>query len=77
MWLEFFSLHIFLILSMLFMFQVTEHYKLCLYKHGRLQAIVPPGDLNTNPDTGNIIDEMGHRFVYKCKVTDCERFVFN
>ena len=57
--------------------QVTEHYKLCLFKHGRLQAIVPPGDLNTNPDTGNVIDEMGHRFVYKCKVTDCERFVFN
>ena len=55
---------------------MTEHYKLCLYKHGRLQAIVPPGDLNTNPDTGNVIDEMGHRFVYKCKVTDCERFVF-
>ena len=56
---------------------MTEHYKLCLFKSGRLQAIVPPGYPNTNPDTGNAIDEMGHRFVYKCKVTDCERFVFN
>merc|ERR1719430_322037 len=53
--------------------EVTEHYKLCLYKLGRLQAIVPPQPINTNSDTGEPIDEMGRRFVYKCKVPDCDR----
>ena len=52
---------------------MTEHYKLCLYKLGRLQAIVPPQPINTNSDTGEPIDEMGRRFVYKCRVPDCDR----
>jgi len=51
---------------------VTEHYKLCLYNKGKLQAIVPPLAINTN-DEGGVIDEMGHKFVYKCRVTDCDR----
>jgi len=51
---------------------VTEHYKLCLYNKGRLQAIVPPLAINTNPE-GGVIDEMGHKFVYKCRVPDCDR----
>ena len=51
---------------------MTEHYKLCLYKLGRLQAIVPPQAINTNPE-GKVIDDMGRRFLYKCKVPDCDR----
>ena len=51
---------------------VTEHYKLCLYNKGKLQAIVPPLAINTNSE-GGVIDEMGHKFVYKCRVTDCDR----
>ena len=51
---------------------MTEHYKLCLYKLGRLQAIVPPQPINTNAE-GEAIDEMGRKFLYKCKVPDCER----
>ena len=51
---------------------MTEHYKLCLYKLGRLQAIVPPQAINTNPE-GEVIDDMGRRFLYKCKVPDCDR----
>ena len=51
---------------------VTEHYKLCLYNKGKLQAHVPPLAINTNSE-GGIIDEMGRKFVYKCRVTDCDR----
>ena len=56
----------------IFSSQVTEHYKLCLYKLGRLQASVPPELINTNAE-GEAIDEMGRKFVYKCKVPDCDR----
>ena len=52
--------------------QVTEHYKLCLYKLGRLQAIVPPQPINTNSE-GEAIDEIGVQFVYKCTVKGCDR----
>jgi len=51
---------------------VTEHYKLCLYKLGRLQTIAPPQSINSNAE-GEAIDEMGRKFLYKCKVPDCER----
>ena len=51
---------------------MTEHYKLCLYKQGRLQAIVPPQPINTNSE-GEAIDELGLQFVYKCKVRGCDR----
>ena len=56
----------------IFLSQVIEHYKLCLYKLGRLQAIVPPQSINSNAE-GEAIDEMGRKFVYKCKVPDCDR----
>ena len=39
---------------------VTEHYKLCLFNLGRLQALVPPQAINTNSE-GRAIDEMGHK----------------
>ena len=51
---------------------VTEHYKLCLYNKGRLQAIVPPLAINTNPN-GEVKDEMGRQFLYRCRVPDCDR----
>ena len=51
---------------------MTEHYKLCLYKQGRLQAIVPPQPINTNSE-GEAIDELGMQFVYKCKVRGCDK----
>ena len=69
---EVFSLATPSILSHLFSSQVTEHYKLCLYKLGKLQAIVPPQPINTNSE-GEAIDEIGSQFVYKCKVKGCDR----
>ena len=39
---------------------VTEHYKLCLFNLGRLQALMPPQAINTNSE-GRAIDEMGHK----------------
>ena len=39
---------------------VTEHYKLCLFNLGRLQALLPPQAINTNSE-GRAIDEMGHK----------------
>ena len=53
-------------------FSLTEHYKLCLYNKGRLQAIVPPLAINTNPN-GEVKDEMGRQFLYRCRVPDCDR----
>ena len=34
---------------------------------------MPPQAINTNSETGEPIDEMGRRFVYKCRVPDCDR----
>ena len=51
---------------------VTEHYKVCLYRAGVLQHLVPPTPPNTG-EAGQVVDEYGARFLYKCAVAGCER----
>jgi len=52
--------------------EVSEHYKLCLWEQGMLQAAVPAGPANTGLD-GEVLDSKGERFKYLCLSNECDK----
>ena len=50
--------------------KLKEHYSKHFYKEGRIVRAFPPEKNNIDAD-GNIIDEFGKQFIYKCEEENC------
>ena len=50
--------------------KLKEHYSKHFYKEGRIVRAFPPEKNNIDAD-GNIIDEFGKQFIYKCEEDNC------
>ena len=50
--------------------KLKEHYSKHFYKEGRILRAFPPEKNNIDVD-GNIIDEFGKQFIYKCEEENC------
>ena len=52
--------------------ELRNHYSICLYNLGHFKGVLDPG-MDNKDSEGNVLDEYGRKFRYKCPVTNCPR----